>query len=219
MALLLIDRYHAQLRRKQQALIDADQLQKLDELALLEPEQLRPLAQLSIAMLGIGVIFFVLLNQAAYSWQTHIFLPHVTIGGILIWLGINIMSYVLILPIHEIIHGLAFAFWGGKPHFGAKLPFALYCGAKQQLFRRNHYLIIGLAPLVVITLAGILFTLLAPGLAVYTLLATAGNISGAAGDVLVAQRVLRLPQDALIEDTETGYTAWEVEESFLATTH
>lgn len=210
MALLLIDRYHAQLRRKQQALIDADQLQKLDELALLEPEQLRPLAQLSIAMLGIGVIFFVLLNQAAYSWQTHTFLPHVTIGGILIWLGINIMSYVLILPIHEIIHGLAFAFWGGKPHFGAKLPFALYCGAKQQLFRRNHYLIIGLAPLVVITLAGILFTLLAPGLAVYTLLATAGNISGAAGDVLVAQRVLRLPQDALIEDTETGYTAWEV---------
>ncbi len=219
MALLLIDRYHAQLRRKQQALIDADQLQKLDELALLEPEQLRPLAQLSIAMLGVGVIFFVLLNQAAYSWQTHIFLPHVTIGGIIIWLGINIMSYVLILPIHEIIHGLAFAFWGGKPHFGAKLPFALYCGAKQQLFRRNHYLIIGLAPLVVITLAGILFTLLAPGLAVYTLLATAGNISGAAGDVLVAQRVLRLPQDALIEDTETGYTAWEVEESFLATTH
>jgi hypothetical protein len=210
MTLLLIDRYHAQVRRKQQALIDAGQLQKLDELALLEPEQLRPLAQLSIAMLGIGVIFFVLLNQAAYSWRTHIFLPHVTISGIILWLGINIVSYVLILPIHEIIHGLVFAFWGGKPHFGAKLPFALYCGAKQQLFRRNHYLIIGLAPLIVITLAGILFTLFAPGLAVYTLLATVGNISGAAGDVLVAQRVLRLPQDALIEDTETGYTAWEV---------
>ncbi len=210
MALLLIDRYHAQLRRKQQALIDAGQLQKLDELALLEPEQLRPLAQLSITMLGIGVIFFVLLDQAAYSWRTHIFLPHVTAGGIILWLGINIVSYVLILPIHEIIHGLVFAFWGGKPHFGAKLPFALYCGAKQQLFRRNHYLIIGLAPLVVITLAGILFTLLAPSLAVYTLLATAGNISGAAGDVLVAQRVLRLPRHVLIEDTETGYTAWEV---------
>lgn len=210
MALLLIDRYHAQLRRKQQTLIDAGQLQKLDELALLEPEQLRPLAQLSIAMLGIGSIFFVLLNQAAYSWRTHIFIPHMTIGNIILWLGINIVSYVLILPIHEIIHGIAFAFWGGKPHFGAKLPFALYCGARQQLFRRNHYLIIGLAPLIVITLAGILFTLLAPGLAVYTLLATAGNISGAAGDVLVAQRVLRLPQHALIEDTEMGYTAWEV---------
>lgn len=218
MALLLIDRYHAQQRRKQQALIDAGQLHKLDELALLEPEQLRPLAQLSIAMLGVGSIFFVLLNQAAYSWRTHIFLPRVTIGGIALWLGINIASYILILPIHEIIHGIAFAFWGGKPHFGAKLPFALYCGARQQLFRRNHYLIIGLAPLVVITLAGILFTLLAPGLAVYTLLATAGNISGAAGDVLVAQRVLRLSKDALIEDTETGYTAWEVEENFLAVT-
>jgi hypothetical protein len=210
MSLLLIDRYHTQLRRKQQVLIDAGQLQKLDELALLEPEQLRPLAQLSITMLGIGSIFFVLLNQFAYSWQTHSFLPHVAVGSIALWLGLNIVSYILILPIHEIIHGLAFAFWGGKPHFGAKLPFALYCGARQQLFRRNHYLVIGLAPLVVITLAGILFTFLAPSLAAYTLLATAGNISGAAGDLLVAWRVLRLSENALIEDTETGYTAWEV---------
>lgn len=210
MPLLLVDRYHAQSRRKQQVLIDAGQLHKIDELALLEPEQLRPLAQLSLLMLGFGSVFFVLLNQAAYSWRTHIFLPHVTIGSIALWLGINILSYILVLPIHELIHGLTFAFWGGRPHFGAKLPFALYCGAKQQLFRRNHYLVIGLAPLVVITLAGIIFTLFAPGLAVYTLLATAGNFSGAAGDVVVAQRIARLPQNVLVEDTEIGYTAWEV---------
>ncbi|GAC1464379.1 MAG: DUF3267 domain-containing protein [Ktedonobacteraceae bacterium] len=191
-------------------MIDAGQLQKIDELALLEPEQLRPLARLSLTMLAIGSIIFVLLNQAAYTWSTHIFLPHVTVGSIAAWLGLNIVSYIIILPIHEAIHGLAFALWGGRPHFGAKLPFALYCGARQQLFRRNHYLVIGLAPLVVITLVGIVFTLLAPGLAVYTLLATAGNISGAAGDILAVQRISRLPQDVLIEDTETGYTAWEV---------
>ncbi len=210
MSLLLIDHYHTQLRRKQQALIDAGQLQKVDELALLEPEQLRPLAQLSVLMLGIGGIFFVLLNQVVYSWRTHIFLPHITVGSIAVWVGINILCYIIILPIHEVIHGLVFAFWGGKPHFGAKLPFALYCGARQQLFRRNQYLVVGLAPLVVITLAGIIFTLLAPGLAPYTLLATAGNISGAAGDVLVAQRIFHLPKHVLIEDTETGYAAWEV---------
>ncbi len=215
MSLLLIDRYQTQLSREQQALIDAGQLHKLDELALLDPGQLRPLAQLSVLMLGVGSIFFVLLNQASYSWRTHIFLPHVTAGSIAIWAGINILSYIVILPIHEAIHGLVFAFWGGKPHFGAKLPFALYCGAKGQLFRRNHYLVVGLAPLVVITMAGILFTLLSPGLAAYTLLATAGNISGAAGDVLVAQRILRLPKHSLIEDTETGYAAWEVEENLL----
>lgn len=214
----LVDRYHPQLRRKQQAFIDAGQLCKLDELALLEPEQLRPLVQLSLLLLLLSGIFFVLLDQVAYSWRTHIFLPHVTIGSIVVWLGINILGYIIVLPIHEAIHGLAFVFWGGKPHFGAKLPFALYCGAKQQLFRRNHYLVISLAPLVVITVAGIIVTLLAPDLAAYALLAIAGNISGAAGDVLAAQHMLRLPRQALMEDTETGYTAWIWEESFHTST-
>ncbi len=210
---LLVDRYDPQLRRKQQASIDAGRLRKIDELALLEPEQLHPLIQLSILLLLVGGIFFVLLDQAAYSWRTHILLPHVTIGSVFVWLGINILGYIIILPIHEAIHGLAFVFWGGKPHFGAKLPFALYCGAKEQLFRRDHYLVVGLSPLVVITAAGIIMTLLVPDLAAYALLAIAGNISGAAGDVLAAQRILRLPPHALIEDTETGYTAWTWEDS------
>ena len=210
---LLVDRYNPQLRRKQQAFINAGQLRKIDELALLEPEQLRPLIQQSILLLLVGSIVFVVLDQAAYSWRTHIFLPHITIGSVIVWSGINILGYIIILPIHEALHGLMFIFWGGKPHFGAKLPFALYCGAREQLFRRDHYLVVGLAPLVVITVAGIIMTLLAPDLAAYALLAIAGNISGAAGDVLAAQRILRLPHQALIEDTETGYTAWVWEES------
>ena len=88
--------------------------------------------------------------------------------------------------------------------------YALYCGAKEQLFRRNQYLVVGLAPLVVITLAGIVFTLLAPVLASYTLFVTVGNVSGAAGDVWSAQRLARLPATALVEDTEAGYRAWEL---------
>jgi len=114
------------------------------------------------------------------------------------------------LPLHEGIHGLAFAFWGGKPFFGAKLPVALYCGAKNQLFRRNHYLMVGLAPLVVITLAGIVLTILVPGLAAYTLFGTIGNVSGAAGDVWGTRKILRQPKHVLVEDTETGYRVWEI---------
>jgi hypothetical protein len=90
------------------------------------------------------------------------------------------------------------------------LPLALYCGAKNQLFCRDQYLVVGLAPLVVITLAGIVFTLLAPGAASYTLFATIGNVSGAAGDLMVALRLLRQSPQVLIEDTETGYRSWEV---------
>jgi Putative zincin peptidase len=210
MSLMLIDRFHPRRRLEQQAVIDAGQLCKLDELALLEPEQMRPLAILSLVMFAIGGVFFVLLNIAAYSARRHVTGGRIEGWGILIGIALNIVAYIVVLPLHEGIHGLAFAFWGGKPYFGTKLPFALYCGAKNQLFHRDQYLVVGLAPLVIITLAGIVFTLLYPGLAVYTLLGTVGNFSGAAGDVWSVTRILRQPAKALVEDTETGYRVWQV---------
>jgi hypothetical protein len=209
--LLLIDRYHPRQRQEIQAAIEAGQLRKSDELELLEPEQLRPLALLSLEMLVVGGIVFVALNLAAYYWQQHTLHFSVTFWGIVLWVICNIVSYIVVLPLHELIHGLAFLFWGGKPYFGAKLPLALYCGAKDQLFWRNHYLVVGLAPLVVITLAGLLLTLFAPVLASYLLFATVGNVAGAAGDVMVAVRLWRQERRLLVEDTEAGYRAWMLE--------
>ena len=213
LSLTLIDRFHPRLVREEQKAIDAGQLRKLEELELLEPEQLRPLATISLQMLGIGAVFFFVLNYAAYFWQTHTLALHLTFGGVLLWLVINVIGYFLILPIHEVVHALAFLFWGGKPYFGTKLPLALYCGAKNQLFHRNQYLVVGLAPLVVLTLAGIIFTLLNPVLASYTLFASLGNVSGAAGDVWTVARLLRYPKSALVEDTEAGYRVWELGKS------
>lgn len=206
----LIDRFHPKLRRELQAAIDAGQIRKRDELALLEPAQLRPLALLSLLMLVVGGVFFGVLNIAAYFWHTHMITGRLGGWGLVIWVVVNVVGYVVILPIHELIHGAIFSFWGGKPYYGAKLPFALYCGAKKQLFHRNQYLVVGLAPLVVITLAGIVLTLLSPGLASYAIFATVGNFSGAAGDVWVARRILREPGSVLVEDTETGFRTWEV---------
>ncbi len=210
MSLQLVDRYHPQARREKQALIDTGQLRKKDELALLDIEQLRPLALLSLIMLIIGSIFFVGVDLLAYFGHYQHWLAPLTLGGIVLWLILNIIGYIIILCIHEVIHGLVFAFWGGKPHFGAKLPLALYCGARQQLFVRNYYLAVGLAPLVVITIVGIVVTILYPGVAAYMLLAFAGNFSGAAGDVVATRKIARLPAQVLIEDTEVGYTAWEI---------
>jgi len=135
---------------------------------------------------------------------------HFTGSGGLCWLVINVVGYFLILPIHEVVHALAFILWGGKPYFGTKLPLALYCGAKNQLFHRNQYLVIGLAPLVVLTIAGVIFTLLNPVLASYTLFASLGNASGSAGDVWTVARLLRHPKSMLVEDTAAGYRVWEV---------
>ncbi len=210
MSLTLIDRFHPGLRDERQVAIDAGHLRKLEDVELLEPAQLRPLALLSLLLLVIGGAFFALLDVAAYSWQTHTSVSITGGWGLLLWFVINIVSYILILPVHEVIHAAVFTFWGGKPYFGTKMPYALYCGARQQLFRRNQYLVVGLAPLVVITLAGIIFTLVSPALASYIIFAIVGTISGAAGDLWVAWRLLRLPHSVLVEDTEAGYRAWEL---------
>lgn len=212
MALFLVDRFHTRQRDEQQLLIDAGQLQKKEELALLEGEQLRPLAVLSLQMFIGGGLFFVLLDLIAYHWHYQYWLVPLTPTNIISWIIFNVIGYLLILCVHELIHGAVFAFWGGQPHFGAKLPLALYCGARQQLFRRNHYLVVGLAPLISLTLLGIIVTICYPGPASYLLFAFAGNFSGAAGDVVVARRVARLSNAVLIEDTEVGYTAWEIPE-------
>jgi uncharacterized membrane protein HdeD (DUF308 family) len=208
--LTLIDRFHPHLRDKQQVAIDEGKLRKREELALLEPQQLGPMLKLSVVLLVVGTLFFGILNAAAYFTQTHS--AHGQIGGweLILWLSINLLFYIIVLFLHEGIHALAFIFWGGKPYFGAKLPVALYCGAKNQLFRRNQYLVVGLAPLVVISLAAIVITFLNPVMASYTLFATIGNFSGAAGDVWSVMRLLRQPGNVLVEDTETGYRAWEI---------
>src|SRR5712691_7586258 len=169
MALTLVDRFNPRLRDEQQAAINAGLLRKRDELELLEPGQLFPVMILSLVMLLLGGVFFVVLNVAAYITQTHSTGGQIGGGTVILWIGVNVVAYIAVLFLHEGIHALAFAFWGGKPYFGAKLPVALFCGAKNQVFRRNHYLVVGLAPLVVITLAAVVFTLLSPALALYTL--------------------------------------------------
>ncbi len=213
--LLVIDRYHSHRRQQAQAALKAGQLQLCDELALLEPARLRPLARLSLWLLLGGGIVFGGLTVFVYTGLYHFsFSP--SFGGIVLWCVLNILAYIAILPLHEAIHALAILFWGGSPHFGVeflagtRIPLALYCGAKQQLFRRNAYLTVALAPLLSISLGALVLTLLAPMLASYLLLATVGNISGAAGDLLVAWRLLRFPSHTLIEDTQTGYRAWQL---------
>jgi hypothetical protein len=208
--MMLIDRFHPKRRALLQAAIDAGQIEQVDELGLLEPEQILTLARLSLRLLLCAGIFFIIVNLAAYTWRTGQQSAALSPGLVFAWLGINILSYIVMLLVHELLHGLTITLLGGRPHYGAHLPFALYCGAKDQMFPRNSYIAIAGAPLCVISLAALIFTLLAPGLSSFILFANAGNVSGAAGDLLTIQRLHRLPSRVLVEDRKTGYRAWEV---------
>ncbi|GHO45093.1 DUF3267 domain-containing protein [Ktedonospora formicarum] len=216
MILEVIDRYRPQRRAALQREVDQGKARTIDEVELLGEEELRPLARLSARMLLISGLTFALCNIASYAlWagqygHSFAWWQGLTFWSVLLWLVLNIISYILILPLHEAIHGLAILFWGGRPYFGAKLPLALYCGARAQLFSRGQYAVIALAPLVVITLLGLILIAWQPGLAAYIQLALSGNFAGAAGDVLVYSRQSKLPQDVLLEDSETGYRAWQI---------
>ncbi len=216
MALTIVDRFRPRRRKILQIASDTNELYLSSELALFSPEQMRPLAFLSLILLLTGGIFFSGLNMLTYIWRTGHY-PSVSAGQIFLWFVLNLLSYVVILPIHELVHGAAFKFWGGKPYYGAKWPIALYCSAKEQVFPRNYYLVIGLAPLLIITTVAIILTLLAPNWSAYALFATIGNFSGAAGDLWVAWRLRAVPSSALIEDRETGYRVWEIAQNTMET--
>ena len=123
-------------------------------------------------------------------------------------LAANILGYVLMIPAHEAMHALVILGLGGRPRFGLRLPLAAYCTAPNQLFLRNGYLTVALAPLVALSVAAVVLAWLAPDIAALLLLAAAGNVSGAVGDLAVVNEVRKQPPTTLIADTATGYIAY-----------
>jgi hypothetical protein len=58
----------------------------------------------------------------------------------------------------------------------------------------------------------LLVAALAPNLAALLLLAVAGNVSGAVGDLQVVRAIRAYASDTLIADTATGYIAYRLVE-------
>lgn len=127
----------------------------------------------------------------------------VTIGDI----AVAVVLTVLVLIAHEAIHAVAMRAFGARPRFGAKmmgrsLP-ALYCTSPGYRFSRPQFVVVALAPLVVITLAG-LWVLTRTDWAGRSVFALATNASGAIGDLWINWLVLRAAPGTEIEDLEDG---------------
>ena len=134
---------------------------------------------------------------------------HVSVGlAFPIFLAI-IAAFVIL---HEGIHGLVFLIFGGKPRFGVKLigrffPVAFYASATGHILSRNHYLLVGLAPFLVLTPIFLLTGILVrdDGGALIALTAMAMNAAGSTGDLIVARKVRQLGGGTLFEDTADGF--------------
>jgi hypothetical protein len=126
-----------------------------------------------------------------------------------------IVALVLVMLIHELVHGLFFWWFSGqRPTFGAKGLFVYAAAPSEVYFPRNRYLIVGIAPLVLLTLVGLLLMLIIPVIAVPILsLFIAFNAAGAAGDLVMAVRLLSYSPETLMQDCDTGVVIYGLEKN------
>jgi hypothetical protein len=122
-------------------------------------------------------------------------------------IGIVIVAIVLAIILHELTHGIAMQVFGAQPRYGVLWKQGMfYATAPGYAFRRNEYVQIALAPLVVLS---VLFTLgiwLLSGTFWVVVFVIAGviNASGAIGDLWITMIVLRYPVTAYVIDEKDG---------------
>ena len=119
------------------------------------------------------------------------------------------LTFVMVF-LHEGIHGLFFwIFTGEKPRFGFKIVYA-FAGAPGWYIKKLPYLVIGIAPLVIITLVGFLLLLVVPVPWVLPILFFITlNASGAAGDIYTVFWLLGANKSILVHDTGDTVTVFD----------
>lgn len=119
------------------------------------------------------------------------------------WIAVVVASIVA-LPVHELVHGAAFALLcpGCKVSFGAKDAF-LYTRTDGALTTRGRMVAVLAAPAVVVTVA-LAAAAAAAGMPTLAVLLAVLHLSGCAGDLLMAREILRTPGCTHVRDTESG---------------
>lgn len=131
-------------------------------------------------------------------------------GGfiVIIW---TLLTIFVTLILHELIHGFFFwLFTREMPRFGIQLGYA-YAAAPDWYFPKGKYLIVALAPLVVLTVAGMVAIALAPAIWLATLLLSiVFNAGGAIGDMYICMRIAREAQDLWIKDKGDAFEVYRL---------
>ena len=164
---------------------------------------------LSLASLGLFVLFWLLFNgllqvlrpdadSLLLGFDINLTDPLTLIISALVLVFVTLGMVFL----HEGIHGLFFwLFTREKPRFGFKVVYA-FAGAPGWYITKQPYIIVGIAPLVVITVVGLLLLLVVPsGWILPLLLFMTMNASGASGDIYTVFWLLSKPDNILVSDS------------------
>jgi hypothetical protein len=122
-----------------------------------------------------------------------------------------VLTAVLLIPVHEALHGAGYLAFGGRPKFGAGIKGALpyfFATCPGKRFTWGQMLIIGALPLVVIDIVAVALAGYSP-LVVPAMLAFLLNNTGAVADLWIIAVMLQTPRTALFEDTDgPAMIAW-----------
>ena len=121
----------------------------------------------------------------------------------------TLAAFLLALTLHEAVHGMFFfLITRDRPIFGFRGAFA-YAAAPGWFIARNPYLVVGLSPFILISLAGLAATIIVPEkLFLPLLFGLTINASGAIGDLYIIGWLLGQPVEALINDRGDDITVY-----------
>jgi hypothetical protein len=120
-------------------------------------------------------------------------------------LGMLVAALILVLLLHEGLHGGVGWLFRYKPIFGVQPPL-VFTTFKERI-ARNHFIMIAMAPLVLLDVAFVAGFLFASWV-VFWDLCFAVNTIGSIGDVWIVTRLLKHPSDTMFQDTKSGLRAW-----------
>jgi len=143
-------------------------------------------------------IFFGVINAKYYPID---FAPTLSL---FLWL---IAAVVVTVVLHEGVHGMVAQVLGNRPIYGLKLPLVFI--TFNDKIPRDHFIVIALAPLVILDIVFGLF-FFRDIMKTFTYFAFFINTLGAMGDVWIALKLFPHERGTLVQDTKTGVEVWKV---------
>jgi len=156
---------------------------------------------------GIAFGYLIQLMRPEVNIQQNIIVASAIDGLVLIGALIAIMVVVIIL--HELVHGLFFwIFTRERPGFGVGWGYA-YAYAPGWYFPRRQYLVVGLAPLIILSFFGFAVIGVMPQSWIAAIFwGMLINASGAVGDLWITARIAVEPGNVLVQDTGDGFSVY-----------
>ena len=175
------------------------------EVKLLVATEGRTMLWLNLAAIGLALVALLAMERwwrTTQDWNRGFASPLLDSLPELGRLLLVVLTVIITFGLHELLHGLAIRYYGHRPRYGMRLDLGvLYATTDNALVPRNQFIVIALAPLVVIGIGGMALMVLASGAVAYYLgLMIVLNTSGAVGDLWMVYEVLRYPPHALVRD-------------------